>query len=437
VDEWHEFDSFVEYMFVKKPGLLRPPSNPYNWKITLLATGAGRHHHSEESEKSFWLNLEGSLLRAYIYDPLYWLGLTRLRLDDNGELNHFAISERGRAFLTDAFQPGPSGAKQRFILHPDFEITAHRDFNRSALLFLSKFAVRTELDAVFKFQISKHSISRALQIGIEAKTIISFLKKHSTAGIPQNVEYSIKEWSAKFGNIRIRDAVILETADEFLMTEIMASGKITAGVQERVGKKTAIIDRENSGTIYKDLKREGYLPEIDEDLKRLGAEVQAFTLPLQQSVAVFAAALGMSEVLDLIQSEFPALKKLLVDEEALSSHIPYKLMLRASFIASELSDLILNREPISMKHKGEKRHLRLQGRSQKAIMDDLGKAQALGKPVVIEYTSPITSSVRFRKLVVSEIIGPKNEGYIRGIDSSTGRPRAIAISAIQRVSDLG
>ncbi len=434
--QWHEFGAFFEHMHKKVPGFLRPPSDPYNWKITVLAARVGHHLRTEEGDKSFWLNLEGGLLANYIYDPLYWLGVVKLRFSESGMLTHFAVTEPGRMFLTGDFIKRPGKPKRRFVLQPDFEITVQREFDRSALFFLNRFANRTEMDAVFKFQVSKHSISRALQQGIDAKSIISFLKRHSSAGMPQNVEFSIKEWSAKFGSIRIRDAVILETADEFLMSEILSFRKIAAGLQERVGQRTALINSEHIDSLYRALKREGYLPEIDDELKKAGPDIQSYSFSQQQSVAVFACALALSDILTSLETDIPSLKKLLVDEEFLSTRVPYKLMLRVSFLAGELSDLVLHREPISLKSStGET--LEMPKRPQKGIIDKLNKAMTLGKPVAIEYISPITQAVRYKKMTVSEMMETKNEGYFRGIDRTTGASRVISITAVKSISHLG
>jgi len=433
--EWREFGDFFESAHQEMPGFLRPPSDPYNWKITVLAAGAGHHVHTEEGDKSFWLNLEGGLLGNYIYDPLYWLGVVKLRLSESGMLKHFAVTELGRMFMKGDFIKKPGKPKKHFVLQPDFEITVQREFDRSALFFLNRFANRTEIDAVFKFQVSKHSISRALQRGIDAKSIISFLKRHSLAGMPQNIEFSIKEWSAKFGNIRIRDAVILETADEFLMSEILSLQKVAAGLRERVGRRTALINPEHVDNLYRTLKREGYLPEIDNALKKAGPDIQSYSFSQQQSLAVFACALALSDILMSLETDLPSLRKLRVDEEFLSTRVPYKLMLRVNFLAGELSDLVLHREPISLKPSADD-YLEAPKRPQKGIMDNLSRAMTLGKPVAIEYISPITQAVRYKKMTISEMVETKNEGYIRGIDRTTGASRVISITTIKSISHL-
>jgi len=434
--EWHEFGAFLERMRQEIPGFLRPPSDPYNWKITLLAAGAGHHLDSEEGDKSFWLNLEGGLLKNYIYDPLYWLGVVKLRLSESGMLTHFAITEPGRALLAADFSKTPGKPKKQFVLQPDFEITVQREFDRSDLFFVNRFSSRTEMDAVFKFQISKHSIARALQQGIDAKSIISFLRRHSSAGIPQNVEFSIKEWSAKFGNIRIKNAVILETADGFLMSEILGLRKVAAGLKERVGQRAALIDPEQVDCLYRTLKREGYLPEIDDELKRAGPDALTYSFSPQQSLAVFASALALSDILMSLETDLPSLKKLRVDEEFLSTRVPYKLMLRVSFLAGELFDLIVHREPLSLKASADDDY-GTPTRPHKGIIDELNRAMTLGKPVAVEYISPVTQAIRYKKMTISEMVETRNEGYVRGIDHTTGAARVISIASIRSISHLG
>ncbi len=431
--EWQEFGAFSMQMSETLPDFLRPQSDPYNWRITILDAGKGHRFHSEDGERSFWFNLEGHLLANYIYDPLYWLGAVKLRLSKKQQLTHFAISEIGKRLLNGDLGSKPDKPQKHFVLQPDFEITANREFDRSALLFLNQFSNRGETDAVFRFQLTKHSIARALQRGINSKSIISFLKRHSLGGVPQNVEFSIREWAAKFGNIRIRDAVLLETADEFLMTEILNLHKIATYIQEQIGERTALIDGTQANALYKLLKREGYLPEIDEELVESSPELQTYSLSQQQSTAVFASALALSRILRSVEHELPALKRLCIDEELLSAKLPFLMELQVRFLAGELSDLVIQRESISRRLSDGKK-ARLPNRPRKGIIDSLSTAMTLAKPVVVEYISPITQAVQYKKVTVSEVIQTQNGGYIRAIDQTTGDETVISLLAIRSAS---
>ena len=431
--EWHEFGTFATQIYEALPGFLRPQSDPYNWRITILEAGRGHRFHSEDGERSFWFNLEGHLLANYIYDPLYWLGAVKLRLSEEQQLTHFAISQPGKRLLNGHLNTKFAKPQKHFVLQPDFEITANREFDRSALLFLNRFSNRSETDAVFKFQLSKHSIARALQRGIEGKSIISFLKRHSLAGVPQNVEFSIREWAAKFGNIRIRDAVLLEAADEFLMTEILNLRKVATYIQEQIGGRTALIDRTQANALHKLLKREGYLPEIDEELLESSPELQTYSLSQQQSIAVFTSALALSRILRSVEHELSALKRFSIDEELLSAKLPFLMELQVRFLAGELSDLVMQREPISRKLADGKK-AKLANKPRKGIIDSLNTAMTLAKPMVIEYLSPITQAIRYRKVTVLEVIRTQNGGYIRAVDQTTGDETVISILAIRSAS---
>lgn len=432
-EKWYRLDDLAGAIYKENAGVLRPPSDPYNWSITILEAGSGHHLKSEDSERSFWFNLEGNLVRNYVYDPLYWLGVVKLGLDRLGHLSHFAIAENGKCFLTQKFERGRRVKKKTFVLQADFEVTADRHFDRSALLFLDKFANRAQADAVFKFQITKHSIAKALQQGIEGKEIIAFLEKHSEGGMPQNVEFSIKEWSARFGNIRIRDAVILETADEFLLSELLISRRIAPLLEEQIGEKTALVDPERISSLYNVLKREGYLPELDDAFRKAGPGSQSYSFSQQQSVAVFASALALSYIMDALNLDISPLRRLLVDEEFLSTKVPYKLMLQASFLSGEISDVILGREEIG---STKLEPTELPPKPAKSIKDNLNKALTLGQPVVIEYLSPILQKFRFKKMTVSEIIDTQDGGYVRGIDHQSKSSKVLSITAMRNVSAL-
>jgi len=437
-DRWYPLDAICERVFRANPSFLRPASDPYNWRIAILDTGSGYVAKSEDSQKSFWLNLEGNLIRNYIYDPLFWLGVVKLGLSKLNHLTHFAVTETGRELLC-GHRIGPGSAPQKkFFLQPDFEITADREFDRSALLFLNRFANRTETDLVFKFRITKHSIARGLERGIGSESILSFLREHSVGDIPQNVEFSIKEWSAKYGNIRIKDGVLLEAADEFLMSELVSSKKIAPYLEERLGSRAALVDPEHVGTLYRTLKREGYLPELDNAFKKLGPDFHSYSFSQQQSVAVFASALALTLILKAFEIEIGPLMRLLVDEEFLAANVPQRLMLQASFLSGEICDLILLRAKLGKQSEpprvGTSDHL--PPKAAKSIKESLNSALLLGQPVAIEYVSPITQTLRTKKFTVSEIIDLGNDAYVRGVCHQTNTSRLIEVKAIRSVSPL-
>jgi len=436
-ETWYSLDSTIDSIYKRRPNFLRPASDPYNFSITIISPGEGHQLRSEESEESFWHNLEGSLIRNYIYDPLYWLGLVRLGLSDQGRLTHFSIAKGGLSILMQKATRKPKSPKRTFVLQPDFEITADREFDRGALFFLGKFSKRIQTDAVLKFHLTKQSIAHALQRGIDTNTILSFLKRHAMGRVPQNVEFSIKEWAAKFGNIRIREAVILETADEFLMSELFASRKVAPQLLERVGDRTALIEPEQISSLQSILKKEGYLPELQNALGKNGPDVQSYSLTQQQSLALFAGALAASKILSSLDVQAASLKRFLLDEELLLQKTTFKLALRALFLAGEMRDVALEPEMLARRSASKKKPAQLLiSRPLKGIKDKLASAHALKSPVVIEYLSPITETFRFLKMTVSEIIKTANGGFIRGKDHHSDESRVIPIAAIKSVSAL-
>ena len=433
-DKWHSLQDLTDIIKRKHPNFLRHASDPYNFSITVLSSGKGKRFRSEDSEDSFWYNLEGSLIRNYIYDPLYWLGCVRLGRSESGRITRFAIVRDLREILSPTKGGKKAKPKRKFVLEPTFEITADREFDRGAMLTMERFANRIQTDVVFKYRITKHSIARGLERGIDSHQMLAFLKRHSESGMPQNVEYSIKEWSARYGNIRLRDAIILQTTDEFLLSELLASKKVSQSIECRAGEKTALIDPEQLNKLFKTLKKEGYLPELDDTLKRSEPEQRSFSLTPSQCVAVFASAMAVSRLFESLGVKRSSHKKFAIDEELLLKSIPYKQMLHIGFISAELCDAIMQPERLlETTPKGKKA---TPVKAQKVIRDSLASATALKSPIVVEYLSPVFETIRCRKMTITELVETADGGYAKGKDHQDDTTRVIPISSIKSVSPL-
>ena len=221
------------------------------------------------------------------------------------------------------------------------------------------------------------------------------------------------------------------------MSELFASRKVAPQLLERVGDRTALIEPEQISSLQSILKKEGYLPELQNALGKNGPDVQSYSLTQQQSLALFAGALAASKILSSLDVQAASLKRFLLDEELLLQKTTFKLALRALFLAGEMRDVALEPEMLARRSASKKKPAQLLiNRPLKGIKDKLASAHALKSPVVIEYLSPITETFRFLKMTVSEIIRTANGGFIRGKDHHSDESRVIPIAAIKSVSAL-
>ena len=227
VSVWHPVVAFIARTKLYVPYLLFPRqygprverysggSNPYGWDFRLRR---GWLTHREG-----WHMVEGGFIRAMIGGPLSWLGL--LELDRQEYPVQFRLSA-GAPFLFDehyqdlqAHEAEPG----RLIIQPNFEIMILAPVSEALLILLDRFAERISLDLVARYRISRNSITRALQSGLQGEAILRKLEQMAGHELPQNVRYSLLEWERQARRIEIwPHMTLLEVDDPSLLDAILA-----------------------------------------------------------------------------------------------------------------------------------------------------------------------------------------------------------------------
>src|SRR6266581_667079 len=224
---WYELSAFIARTKLYTPYLLFPRqygpraeryslgSNPYGWDFRLRR---GWLTHREG-----WHLVEGGFIRAVVLGPLQWLGLVEVK--NEGSAVAFC-STPGTLLVTSEAQAVETGvAWGRLIVQPNFELVALAPVPEALLIKLDRFAERIRLEHIAQYRLTKASVTRAIQIGLRAKTIPRVLEESAGPGavIPQNVSYSLVEWERQARRIEVwQGATLLEVDDSALLDELFA-----------------------------------------------------------------------------------------------------------------------------------------------------------------------------------------------------------------------
>ncbi len=112
--------------------------------------------------------------------------------------------------------------------------------------------------------ITKSSLRRVLDLGENVAEILSFLQAHSRTGIPQNVEYLIKEVGGRHGHIKIGSAeMYIQTDNALLMKELQNGRDMKAYKLQSLSDTVAILKGEDMEKLVRDLRKAGYMPVVD------------------------------------------------------------------------------------------------------------------------------------------------------------------------------
>ena len=201
---------------------------------------------SEELAVESWAFLYGEFLSALpakrVFDRKTLESLSRavairagFNPDRPEDLLHIAIAmghvsplEKDNTFMLSVnplwfrLTPGKEGV----TLLPNFEITADKNISLETGIRILSLADIKKHDSVSIFEITKESVFRGFKKGCTLEELLSFLKRISKSGLPQNISFSLNQWNKEFRSLGLFEGLVLvveeghrhlvEHAQEFL-----------------------------------------------------------------------------------------------------------------------------------------------------------------------------------------------------------------------------
>ena len=129
------------------------------------------------------------------------------------------------------------------IVNPDFEVIVFRhgpDWRVAATLGL--FAERIKVDlTTYHFKIARQNVEAGVLCGMSAEGMLGFLQQHSRTPIPQNIEYSIRDWAGKVQVARTFSAIVLEVKDAATLDLLMEDPVMKGHVIRRLSPTLATV----------------------------------------------------------------------------------------------------------------------------------------------------------------------------------------------------
>jgi hypothetical protein len=151
------------------------------------------------------------------------------------------------------------------VIQPDFTIIAPAEGSLYDRFQLERVAAWQSSGESYMYRITRDSLGRGLRQGIKTGMVLAFLKRVSGDKVPQNVVLALRSWDKKRGQIRLRKALLLQVESELILEELTASPQTRAYLREIVSPKAAIIAREDWPKLLDELRKLGYLPEVESE----------------------------------------------------------------------------------------------------------------------------------------------------------------------------
>lgn len=163
-----------------------------------------------------------------------------------------------QALLDQPITPASTFAGQPprspLVVQPNFEVIVQPFSPTYVHWALTEMADLVRPDQAYVYRITRDSIIRARRAGLDAKDILAFLsnqEQHSATGqtaprqLPQNVEYSIRNWSSGFGRCVVMRIAIVQCENAALADRLLAEGALREMVIGRVSP-TALLVRDDA-----------------------------------------------------------------------------------------------------------------------------------------------------------------------------------------------
>ena len=186
--------------------------------------------------------LDGLLAHALLV-PRAEAGAHGLLLGLHGQTGAVSLTVPGALALGRTLPQPQPGDEKIIVINPDFEVIVFRhgpDWRVSAVL--ARFAERRKVDqTAYHFLLTRVSVEAAVVFGLTAEWILDFLAVHSRTPIPQNVEYSIRDWASKTQVARAFTATLLEVRDPATLDLLMQDPQLKELLVRRISPTVAAL----------------------------------------------------------------------------------------------------------------------------------------------------------------------------------------------------
>ncbi len=254
---WLSLDSFVAAIKQADPDFQRPDGDYESWYIREAATDRylmGFQH---------WDKVEGALIAHLVAKPLHWLGATSLGYDAEGKLRSFLITPWGAAFLGLPCELPAEAPPPSMTVQPDFTVLVPAEASLYDRFQLERIAAWLSSGETYAYRLTRDSLARAFRQGIRMDMILAFLRRVSGDKVPRNVVLALRRWGEKYGQVRLRRAVLLQTRSELTLRELQKLPQTRPYLKEVISPKTAIVAEEDWPKLVEELRKLGYLPQIE------------------------------------------------------------------------------------------------------------------------------------------------------------------------------
>ena len=265
---WYTVASLLHTMKAQDPYVFRPRQ-----------AGMGLvGFRSAKAMLANWYKCDGEIIIGMLSSTLHELGIVALgyqqpNLPEEGKpINPdvFMLTDLAAAVLPTKVEPSPaagtSSDSRTLIVQPNFELLLLQP-DLPTLYSLLPFAQINQVGVVSRLTLTRNSLLRGLEAGRNIEQILNILEQRGQKEVPQNVAYTLRDWTRLYKEVNISQVLLLEVPSESLANEICASPKLKAfGLRRLAPCVIAASSDASLQELRRTLDKEGIVVRISGDI---------------------------------------------------------------------------------------------------------------------------------------------------------------------------
>jgi hypothetical protein len=266
--QWYSIDSLLRTMKDQDPYVLRPRQ---------AAMGVSGFR-SARNMLTNWYKSDGEVILGMLSSTLFELGLVTLgyqksllsEKDEPVNPDSFMLTDLATTVLQTSGEPSFSSvlpaSGHSLIVQPSFELLLLQP-DLPTVYSLLPFAQVNQIGIVSRLTLKQNSVLRGLESGRNIEQIIKVLEEHSQKELPQNVVYTLHDWTKSYKEVTISQVLLLDVPSEALANEICSSPKLSAFGLRRIAPFVIAVDGDTSlQDLRRALDKEGIVVRISGDI---------------------------------------------------------------------------------------------------------------------------------------------------------------------------
>ncbi|HXL38521.1 MAG TPA: helicase-associated domain-containing protein [Ktedonobacteraceae bacterium] len=266
--QWYSMHSLLRTIKDQDPYVLRPRQ---------AAMGVSGFR-SARNMMANWYKSDGEVLIGMLSSTLHELGIVTLgyqqpqlsEKDGPVDPDAFMLTDLATTVLETEGEPANSSVipanERSLIVQPSFELLLLQP-DLPTVYSLLPFAQVNKIGMVSRLTLTRNSVLRGVEAGRNIEQIIKILEEHSQKELPQNVVYTLRDWTKSYKEVTISQVLLLDVPSEAIANEICSSSKLSAFGLRKIAPCVIAAD---SGTNLPDLRRsldkEGIVVRISGDI---------------------------------------------------------------------------------------------------------------------------------------------------------------------------